>query len=272
MTRKKLLTLVLALLTLGHAAAAQSPLTIFGNATPQTPVDPDANAVTLGVKFWSSQPGTISGIRFYRGHTVGSSGYTVKLFSGSGTLLASAKTATDTCAVPCWEQVNFASPISIAANTTYVAAYYTGNGNYADDQYGLTNGETNGPLVAPASGVSGGNGVYVYSTGFPKQTWNGSNYYVDVSFTPTTRYLIMSFSPANPNMAATTPPGTTVATVNVTWSDGSPFTGTLGFAPPYSNDAATFALSGNSIIINPAGKGVSADRGTTQYITVQAMQ
>jgi hypothetical protein len=192
---KKLLALVMALLALGHTAAAQSPMTIFGNATPQTPVDPDTNAVTLGVKFWSSQPGTISGIRFYRGQTVGSSGYTVKLFSGSGTLLASAKTAKDTCAVPCLEQVNFASPISISAKTTYVAAYYTGNGNYAGDQYGLTNGATNGPLVAPASRVSGGNGVYVYSTGFPKQTWNDSNYYVDVWFTPSAPYLIMSFSP-----------------------------------------------------------------------------
>ena len=66
MTRKKLLPIVLALLTLGHAAAAQSPLTLFGNGTPKIPVDPDTNSVTLGVKFWSSQAGTIKGIRFYR--------------------------------------------------------------------------------------------------------------------------------------------------------------------------------------------------------------
>jgi hypothetical protein len=46
---------------------AQSPLNIFGNSVPQTPVDPDTSAVTLGVKFWSTQAGTISGIRFYRG-------------------------------------------------------------------------------------------------------------------------------------------------------------------------------------------------------------
>src|SRR5690349_14540475 len=132
MTRKKPYLLVLAPLTLGHAAAAQSPVTIFGNATPQNPVIADS-ALTLGIKFYSIQAGTIAGIRFYRGHR-NAYGYTVKLFSASGTLLASAKTSTDTCAVPCWEQVNFSAPISIAANTTYVAAYYTSNGGYADDE------------------------------------------------------------------------------------------------------------------------------------------
>jgi hypothetical protein len=66
MILKKLMPIVLVLLALGHAAAAQSALTIFGNATPRTPIDSDTNAVTLGVKFQSSQSGAISGIRFYR--------------------------------------------------------------------------------------------------------------------------------------------------------------------------------------------------------------
>ena len=124
----------------------------------------DSSAVTLGVKFWSAQPGTVPGIRFYRGHT-NNSGYTVRLYTAAGSLVAQATTAHDTCTVPCWEQVNFATPISISAKTTYVAAYYTSNGYYADGYYGLTKGATNGPLVAPASGVSGGNGVYVYGYG-----------------------------------------------------------------------------------------------------------
>ena len=36
-------------------------------------------------------------------------------------------------------------------------------------------------------GVSGGNGVYLYSSslGFPNQTWNSSNYWVDVVFSTT---------------------------------------------------------------------------------------
>jgi hypothetical protein len=158
-----------------RASLAQSSVNVLGNATPANAVEADYSAVTLGVKLWSTKAGTISGIRFYRGAR-NSSGYTVKLFTAGASLLASAKTSTDTCAVPCWEQVNFASPVSLAANTTYIAAYYTSNGRYADDTDGLRNGKTSGPLTAPASSAVGGNGVYTYSTGFPNQTWYASNY------------------------------------------------------------------------------------------------
>jgi hypothetical protein len=257
-------------------AWAQTPITIFGNAVPQNPVIADS-AVTLGIKFYSTQAGTIAGIRFYRGQT-NSSRYTVELFSSSGTLLGSARDR-DTCSVPCWEQINFASPISIAANTTYVAAYYASNGDYADDtgtSGGLTNGASNGPLIAPASSQVGGNGVYTYSRSFPNQTWQDSNYYVDVSFTPSTPTptptLMLSFSPPNPSIPSDAPGGTVVATAVASWSDGSEFTGTYSFAQPYSNDGGVFALNGNQIIVNPNGPGLSEDANKTQNITVVATQ
>jgi Domain of unknown function (DUF4082) len=254
----------------GVEASAQT-ISIFGNSVPQTPADPDTSAVTLGVKFWSTQAGTVSGIRFYRG-AANSNGYTVKLFTAGGSLLASAKASTDTCRVPCWEQVNFASPVSLAANTTYVAAYYTSNGRYADDTYGLTNMKTNGPLTAPASSAVGGNAVYAYSTGSPNQTWYASNYYVDVLFTPTGPSLVLNINPAAPSISSTAPLGSVVATINPTWSNGSAFTGTLSFAQPYSNDNGIFAISGNNLIVNPSGPGLSADANTVQNVTIVATQ
>jgi hypothetical protein len=262
------------ILLLAVTAWAQTPITIFGDAVPQNPVIPDS-AVTLGVKFYSTQAGAIAGIRFYRG-AADPRGYTVELFSSSGTLLGSAMDS-DTCSVPCWEQINFASPISIAANTTYVAAYYASNGDYADDtgtSGGLTNGASNGPLIAPASSQVGGNGVYTYSRGFPNQTWQDSNYYVDVSFTPSapTPTLMLSFSPPNPSIPPNAPGGTVVATAVASWSDGSEFTGTYSFGQPYSNDGGVFVLNGNQIIVNPSGPGLSAEANTTQNITVIATQ
>jgi hypothetical protein len=259
-----------------HMSLAQSTINIFRNAVPANPVVADYNSVTLGLKFYSTQPGTISGIRFYRGHR-NQSGYTVKLFSAGGSLLASAKTSNDTCNVPCWEQVNFSAPISIAANTTYVAAYYTSNGDYADDtgtSGGLTNGESSGSLIAPSSSQVGGNGVYTYSTGFPNQTWENSNYYVDVAFTPVAPSLIMTFSPASPTIPSNSPGGTVVATVNVSWSNGSPFTGTITFGAPNSSTDGAFALSGNQVIVNqnPSGPALSGDGGTTQNLTIVATQ
>ena len=47
---------------------------------------------------------------------------------------------------------------------------------------------TSGPLTALASGVDGLNGVYVYgaSSAFPTQSYQATNYWVDVVFMPTT--------------------------------------------------------------------------------------
>jgi hypothetical protein len=253
------------------APLAQSQISIFGNAVPPNAVELDTAAVTLGVKFWSTHPGTVSGIRFYRGHA-NASGYTVALYSAAGSLLAQATTPRDTCAVPCWEQVIFPAPSSVSANTTYVAAYYTSNGYYADGYYGLTNGATNGTLVAPASGAAGGNGVYVYAKAFPTNTWEDSNYYVDIAFTPSVPALSVSFNPPNPSIPSNAPAGTVVTTIAATWSNGAPFTGALSFGLPYSNDNGTFAISGNNLIINPTGPGVSSDGNTVQNVTVIATQ
>jgi hypothetical protein len=249
--------------------AAQAPVTIFATAKPIHSIDPDTNAVTLGVKFFSTVGGTISGIRFYRAHA-NANGYIVKLFTTGGALLASARTAKDTCALPCWEQVGFAAPISISPRTTYIAAYYTSNGRYAADNNGLTNGYGAGPLYAQATGGNlGGNGVYTYSTGFPSQTYQNSNYWVDVLFQPAAPTLMLSFNPPTASLYTTSPPGTFLTTAVASWSDGSPFTGQLSFTAPYGNDNGLLALSGNSIVVNG---DLSALGNTTQHITVMATQ
>jgi hypothetical protein len=84
--------------------------------------------------------------------------------------------------------------------------------------------------------------------------------------------LSLSLSPSSPSVASNAALGSAVATITATWSDGSPFTGTLTFGSPYSNDNATFAISGNHLIINPAGPGVSADANTVQNVTIVATQ
>jgi hypothetical protein len=211
-----------------RASLAQSPVNIFGNAVPANAVEADYSAVTLGVKFWSSQAGTISAIRFYRGAT-SPSGYVARLYSAAGQRLGSAALAKESGPVPGWQTAMFPAPIKIAANTTYVAAYYTPNGKYADDYYGFNNGVTNAPLNVPASSTVGGNGVYYYGLGFPNSTWEASNYYVDVLFMPATPapVLSLSFEPPSPSIPNTTPKGATVATVIASWSNGQPFTGTI---------------------------------------------
>jgi hypothetical protein len=258
------------LVAVGSASFAQT-VSLFTNETPADTVAADNRAVTLGVKFWSTQAGTVTGIRFYRG-AASSGGYTVRLYNAGGTMLGQASVPSDTCTLPCWEEADFASPIPIAANTTYVAAYYTPVGQYAETNYGLTNGVMNGPLVASSSSQVGGNGVFHYGSPirFPKNTWESTNYYVDVVFMSTARTLLLSINPPNPSIPSTAPAGTVVGTLSATWSDGSPFTGTLSFSQPYSNDSGTFALSGNNLVVS--GPGLGGDGGTIQEVTVTATQ
>jgi hypothetical protein len=253
----------------GGEASAQS-ISIFGDAVPTDPTG-GGKKETLGVKFWSSQAGTVSAIRFYRAAT-SSSGYVARLYSAAGSLLGSATLTSDSCSVPCWEVANFASPISISANTTYIAAYYSPVGEGAEDPDELKSGVTNGPLTAPAASAVGGNGVFSSKNAFPTSRYEASNFYVDVLFVPTGTTLTLSFSPSKPSIPAHAPLGTVVASITASWSDGSPFTGTLAFAQPYSNDQGVFAISGNDLIINPSGPGLSGDANTAQDVTIVATQ
>jgi Domain of unknown function (DUF4082) len=81
--------------------------------------------------------------------------------------------------------VSFSSPVTIAANTTYVASYFAPNGHYAvDNDFFTSAGFDNGSLHALSTGTAGGNGVYQYgaSSTFPTASYQASNYWVDVVF------------------------------------------------------------------------------------------
>jgi subtilisin family serine protease len=167
------------------AAVSTGPFSIFApTATPTTSADPDTGAVEVGVKFQSDVAGFITGIRFYKDAT-NTGTHVANLWASDGTLLATATFTAESASG--WQQVNFATPVAINANTTYVASYHTNVGHYADDQNFFATGFDNAPLHALADGSSGGNGVYAYGSGsnFLNQTWFASNYWVDVVFSKT---------------------------------------------------------------------------------------
>lgn len=171
------------------------------SAVPAVLADPDTEPVELGVKFRAHLAGYIVGIRFYKGP--GNTGpHTGSLWTETGQLLGTA-TFTDETASG-WQQANFAEPIAIEPGVTYVASYWAPNGRYSvDDHYFAAGGVDNGALQAPADAAVGGNGVYAYGSGgiFPSNSYNASNYWVDVAFAPsiaedTTPPTISSRSPA----------------------------------------------------------------------------
>jgi hypothetical protein len=143
----------------------------------------DSNAAELGMKFQSSSNGQIFGLRFYKGPQ-NTGAHVADLWSSTGTLLASATFTNET--PNGWQQVNFSSPVAVTAGTTYVASYHTNSGNYSADPNLFATALTNGPLTAPSSSSSGGNGVYAYGSVslFPTNSFNSTSYGVDVVFKP----------------------------------------------------------------------------------------
>jgi Domain of unknown function (DUF4082)/Bacterial Ig-like domain/Bacterial Ig domain len=160
------------------------PCSLFAaNATPSVISSGDTNAVELGVKFISDINGYINGIRFYKASN-NTGTHIGNLWSSSGTLLATATFTNESGSG--WQVVYFSQPVAITAGTVYVASYHTNAGNYSYDTNGFASQLDNGVLHAPASGSSGGNGVFVYgaTSQFPSQTYNATNYWVDVIFNP----------------------------------------------------------------------------------------
>jgi hypothetical protein len=82
-----------------------------------------------------------------------------------------------------WQQMLFSSPVAVTAGTTYIVSYHTNVGEYSDNGAYFGSDVSNPPLHGVANGVNA-NGVYLYSSSsaFPTQTYNSSNYWVDVVF------------------------------------------------------------------------------------------
>jgi hypothetical protein len=180
--------------TPAHPAYAATTESIWSaTAMPTTPdYTADSSPVELGVKFKANVSGSVTGVRFYKG--AGNTGTHIGHLwpVGGGSPLATATFSGETASG--WQSVNFPTPVQLTAGTTYVASYLAPVGNYAvdtgADPGGLTGAvnSANGDLTALASGSSGGNGVFTYTSdpngAFPAGTFNSSNYWVDVLFSP----------------------------------------------------------------------------------------
>jgi hypothetical protein len=140
----------------------------------------DPNSVELGFKFQASSAGEITGLRFYKGEE-NTGAHVANIWSSSGTLLATQTFSNETTSG--WQQVNFATPLTVSAGTTYVASYHT-SGDYSVDPNYFATSHTSGPLTAPSSSTSAGNGVYAYGSSslFPSNSYNSASYGVDVLF------------------------------------------------------------------------------------------
>ncbi|GAA2418064.1 hypothetical protein GCM10010191_30870 [Actinomadura vinacea] len=158
------------------------PCRMFGDsAVPARPSDSDTTATELGVKFKAASNGWVTGVRFYKGQ--GNTGtHTGTLWDKDGNRLSSTTFAGETASG--WQTASFPTPVQVQAGETYVASYFAPNGRYAaDPAYFSLKEHSTPPLTGLKADAPGGNGVYRSGySGFPQSTFNGGNYYVDVTF------------------------------------------------------------------------------------------
>ncbi|MEV0144561.1 MULTISPECIES: DUF4082 domain-containing protein [unclassified Nonomuraea] len=151
-------------------------------ATPAVRNDPDTDPVTLGMKFRADTAGVVRGIRFYKG-SQNTGTHIGSLWTSGGTQLATVTFSGESASG--WQQAYFSSPVNITADTTYIASYFTPSGHFSYTLQGFFDAQRNYPLTALENGgVSGANGVFTYgaTNTFPTNTYQATNYWVDVLF------------------------------------------------------------------------------------------
>jgi hypothetical protein len=143
----------------------------------------DGRAVELGLRFRADADGAITAVRFYKAAT-NTGTHVGSLWTNSGALVATATFTGETASG--WQEVAFTTPVAVSADVTYVISYHTDTGNYGvGGAYFTSAGVDNPPLHALADGADGASGVYLYGDGgFPTDSFNGANYWVDVVYSP----------------------------------------------------------------------------------------
>jgi hypothetical protein len=257
----------------GTTVNVNCPCSIWGTSTTAGVADSgDTAAAEVGVKFKTDTFGFVSGIRFYKAGT-NTGTHIGSLWTSTGQLLASATFTGESASG--WQQVNFAQPVALNTNTTYVASYFAPKGHYSADsayfytvpQIGAPAGLVDSPplhAIQNSNGVA--NGVYAFSgtSTFPTSTSNASNYWVDVVFSPET------FA-APPGQASNVTAIAGYASANVGWTaptSGGPATSYT--VMPYIGSVAQTptTVTGNPAPTSAVVSGLT--NGTAYTFTVTA--
>ena len=184
-----LASLAIAVAFVGSSLAGLTPTTaaadtatttsrlLNGAEQPRTQAVASKRSANLGVKFKSSQDGTITALSIYRGSKQ-TGAYKGSLWSSKGKLLA--RVTFPKSSNTGWQTVELGKPVPIKANVAYVASYLARGGRYPRTKGRFSTAYYNDGLTVVKKG-----GRYKRSTRskFPTHATT-SSYLVDVVFEP----------------------------------------------------------------------------------------
>ena len=248
-------------------SARTCPCTLYNTTVPATQDSGDAQAYELGLRIQPTISGTVTGVRFYKS-TANTGTHTGSLWSNTGQLLATGTFTAESASG--WQTLTFASPVAVTANTTYVASYHTDAGHYADEPSALAGKPVYvAPLLAPADGAAGANGVFhAGASGFPTDTFGSTSYGVDFTFNGDT-----STDAGAPTLLTATPldrSGSLPLSTTVTASLNKPIA-----AVSFSLTSAAGAAMPARVVLTQGGTGASLTpssplaAGTTYTASIQ---
>ena len=239
------------------AANAVTPDTIWGTTAPaKAAVDSDTASVELGTKFTAVAAGQATGVRFFK--TQENRGtHTGSLWTSTGTLLSKVTFTGETASG--WQTAAFSTPVSLTAGASYVVSYHAPNGRYvATERFSGTSVSSN--LSIPSKRV----GVYAYgtTTAFPKNTWQGSNYWVDLTFSKTTSYAAL------PGAGTTTATSTATSTTTPTTSSTSTTVAPSPTATTTTPKATTSTTSSAPTATTSTSTATTSSSGMTNCVSL----
>jgi len=227
---------------------APDTYSFFGGVAPKSDaatLHNDNAAVELGMRFTVDRVGEVTELKYWRssidaGDTDVREGH---LWRADGTLLGTV-TFTSAAGETGWQTATLSAPVALQAGVEYIVSYHTADNYVASTGFfgadreqafdGLANDSFWGPygvIRSPVSGASGGNGVYSYGSGMPDSSWQGANYWVDLTFDPADG--ASNHAPTITSPAVLTSPENRTSVGLVTASD-------------VDGDAITYAISGGA--------------------------
>ncbi|HSX02821.1 MAG TPA: DUF4082 domain-containing protein [Candidatus Saccharimonadia bacterium] len=222
---------------------AASSYSFWSNSAVPNRITADTQATELGLKFNSDSAGTIDAVRFYKAKA-NTGVHTGSLWTSSGERLATVTFTAETAKG--WQTAKFATPVKIAANTTYVVSYHTNVGSYGVDLGYFNTARTKGPLHALLSTNTSPNGVYVHgASAFPTQPGQATNYWVDVVFSPA------AISTPTPTATVTPTPITGTTTCPLPAYPSTSCTGrSSSLGSSYTNEVSDYTVTTNDTVID----------------------
>lgn len=227
--------------------------TIFTTQIPMSGTHDGTTNYELGTAFSSAVPGNITAIRFWKNASEsGTHMGNIWNPSSTGQPLTSVTFAGETASG--WQQQNLTTPLAIAVNTQYVVSVNTGNAFYAATNSGLAAQIVNGDL----STLAGNNGLFGSPGTFPTTSFQHTNYFRDVVFTP-------AASPAAGQISGQITPAAAAASTTITIQSG---TANITVQPAtdgtYSSGALpagiyTVTPTSTSYIYSPASQSVTLE-------------